>query len=326
MAYSRRYTTWQNWPSTTTPVDAAFLQGVEDLLADVGSGEDGDNQQGFPTQGVTSARYLDVRKGTTGVPDTSLVPLVRVQRYQQVTSGIVGDGSEQLCALEGISVGTSSTQGQPLGVMGVGKTASTQSGQNDDACGVYGLGRVTDTGTGIGIGVVGVGRRDTSTGNNDGAQFTSDNSSGVAGTLNATGRSNCNGVWVVATGTEDSSCGIQMGQEFGYQFVVGLHFNGAVNGGKTGPASTASIRDDGNATTVMDINGSHTTGIDLEGATLTGDAIKVGGSQIRFTERSDPSAPSTNNALLYAKDNGAGKTQLVVRFPTGAVQVVATEP
>ena len=45
-----------------------------------------------------------------------------------------------------------------------------------------------------------------------------------------------------------------------------------------------------------------------------------------FTERSDPSAPSTNNVRLYAKDNGAGKTQLVARFPTGAVQVLATEP
>lgn len=40
----------------------------------------------------------------------------------------------------------------------------------------------------------------------------------------------------------------------------------------------------------------------------------------------DPSAPSTNVGLVYMKDNGGGKTQLVVRFPTGAVQVVATEP
>jgi hypothetical protein len=29
---------------------------------------------------------------------------------------------------------------------------------------------------------------------------------------------------------------------------------------------------------------------------------------------------------LYAKDNGSGKTQLVVRFASGAVQVLATEP
>lgn len=45
-----------------------------------------------------------------------------------------------------------------------------------------------------------------------------------------------------------------------------------------------------------------------------------------FAEISDPSAPSANGALLYARDNGAGKTQLCVRFATGAVQVIATEP
>lgn len=47
---------------------------------------------------------------------------------------------------------------------------------------------------------------------------------------------------------------------------------------------------------------------------------------LQFAERADPAAPGTNNARLYARDNGAGKTQLCVRFPTGAVQVIATEP
>jgi hypothetical protein len=40
----------------------------------------------------------------------------------------------------------------------------------------------------------------------------------------------------------------------------------------------------------------------------------------------DPAAPAANFAVLYAKDNGAGKTQLVARFATGAVQVIATQP
>lgn len=39
----------------------------------------------------------------------------------------------------------------------------------------------------------------------------------------------------------------------------------------------------------------------------------------------DPGALA-NNAAIFCKDNGAGKTQLCVRFPTGAVQVLATEP
>lgn len=47
---------------------------------------------------------------------------------------------------------------------------------------------------------------------------------------------------------------------------------------------------------------------------------------IRMAEQTDPAAPPANQAHLYTRDNGAGKTQLVVRFPTGVVQVLATEP
>jgi hypothetical protein len=41
---------------------------------------------------------------------------------------------------------------------------------------------------------------------------------------------------------------------------------------------------------------------------------------------SDPGNPAANQARLYLKDNGSGKTQLMVRFGTGAAQVLATEP
>jgi len=44
------------------------------------------------------------------------------------------------------------------------------------------------------------------------------------------------------------------------------------------------------------------------------------------SEIADPAAPAADKGRLYFKDNGAGKTQLVARFPTGAVQVIATEP
>lgn len=40
----------------------------------------------------------------------------------------------------------------------------------------------------------------------------------------------------------------------------------------------------------------------------------------------DPAAPGADHARLFTRDNGSGKTQLCVRFPTGAVQVIATEP
>lgn len=40
----------------------------------------------------------------------------------------------------------------------------------------------------------------------------------------------------------------------------------------------------------------------------------------------DPAAPAANAGRMYFRDNGGGKTQLCVRFNTGAVQVLATEP
>ena len=47
---------------------------------------------------------------------------------------------------------------------------------------------------------------------------------------------------------------------------------------------------------------------------------------IEFTEMTAPAAGGVNTARLFARDNGAGKTQLAVRFNTGAIQVLATEP
>jgi len=45
-----------------------------------------------------------------------------------------------------------------------------------------------------------------------------------------------------------------------------------------------------------------------------------------LSEIGTPAAPAPNRARLFVKDNGAGKTQLCVRFHTGAVNVIATEP
>ena len=55
------------------------------------------------------------------------------------------------------------------------------------------------------------------------------------------------------------------------------------------------------------------------------DTINVVGT-LKFAERSDPPAPSTNQAVLYIRDDTFGKTQLCVRFATGAIQVLATQP
>lgn len=54
--------------------------------------------------------------------------------------------------------------------------------------------------------------------------------------------------------------------------------------------------------------------------------IAINGGHIQMAEIADPSAPAGNNGRLYVRDNGSGKTQLVCRFPTGAIQVICTEP
>ncbi len=60
---------------------------------------------------------------------------------------------------------------------------------------------------------------------------------------------------------------------------------------------------------------------------LSFDTAISGSFSMRIVRRTaDPAAPAANSAHLYVKDNGSGKMQLAVRFPTGAVQIVATEP
>lgn len=52
----------------------------------------------------------------------------------------------------------------------------------------------------------------------------------------------------------------------------------------------------------------------------------TGAGALHFQEQTAPSAPSANNVYLYAQDNGAGKTQLMAKFATGAAQQIAIEP
>jgi hypothetical protein len=48
-------------------------------------------------------------------------------------------------------------------------------------------------------------------------------------------------------------------------------------------------------------------------------------NRMLITETIAPAAPAADHAVIFARDSG-GKTQLCVRFPTGAIQVLSTEP
>lgn len=65
--------------------------------------------------------------------------------------------------------------------------------------------------------------------------------------------------------------------------------------------------------------------LNLDGGTLSAGEIDVSSFQ-EFTEIADPAAPAANKARLYCRDDGAGKSELVVVFPSGAIQVLASEP
>ena len=54
--------------------------------------------------------------------------------------------------------------------------------------------------------------------------------------------------------------------------------------------------------------------------------ILLTGVQDMMIQGSAPAAPIGAVARFFARDDGSGKMQICVRFPTGAVQVIATEP
>lgn len=58
----------------------------------------------------------------------------------------------------------------------------------------------------------------------------------------------------------------------------------------------------------------------------TGDIAALHSKFIELDEASGIALPAANKVRIICKDNGSGKTQLAVQFPTGAVQVIATEP
>ena len=59
---------------------------------------------------------------------------------------------------------------------------------------------------------------------------------------------------------------------------------------------------------------------------VRGSASTSAGGAVNLVEMTAPSAPSANQVVIYAEDNGAGKTRLMARFNTGAAQQIAIEP
>ena len=63
----------------------------------------------------------------------------------------------------------------------------------------------------------------------------------------------------------------------------------------------------------------------VTGATTLTGAVTTA-NFIAGAEMTAPAAPAANGYKIYAEDNGAGKTRLMVLFATGAAQQIASEP
>lgn len=226
----------------------------------------------------TTGQEANIAWGTAASPDTLNSPIFKVVRTTgTLRSTVSGDGGEQMASIIGLTAGVAACQVQTVGTYGGATNRGTANGGsgNPDACGIYGVGRILGSGIGTGIGAFLAGRREVNTGRTCALEVSSQNYTATPGTYSTTGFSDTNGIWVECTGTSDSGVGIAFGNPFGFQYDVGIGFNAQVNGGKTGGVKTASIRDDGNSTTVMDINGSHTDILDTQGATISGKLFKI---------------------------------------------------
>jgi len=154
-----------------------------------------------------------------------------------------------------------------VGVVGGAVDSGTANGGSGgvDACGVYGVGRITGSGIGTGIGAFVAGRRDTNTGKANGIEVSCQNYTASAGVVTTNGFSDTTGLWIECTGNSDSAVGIAFGNPFGFQYDTGILFTSQVNNAKTGAAKTYAIRDEGNSANGILVNG-----------TKTGYAIAVG--------------------------------------------------
>ncbi len=86
----------------------------------------------------------------------------------------------------------------------------------------------------------------------------------------------------------------------------------------------------------LDIGGAYQVQLVNNGTFIPVGGVSLGGSsnfwagsftdKMTMREISAPSAPASDQAVVYLQDNGAGKTQLMVRFSSGAAQQIAIQP
>jgi hypothetical protein len=288
----------------------ASLSGDEAAIEEINQGQkwaSGENQKGYAATAKGSRLYI--AQASTASPDTTAAPTGKVVRTSAVTQATINaaesstgsDGGDVLAAFMGVHVGTAASETQTVGLAGFAKNGSN-SEENPDACGLYGVGRIT-AGTSIQAGAFGlfaVGRRDVATATATGAEIQSQNYTATPGSYKSNGSSDTKGIWLNANGEADSGVGFQIQNAFGRQFKVGIGFGNQLTGGLTGGVAESSIRDDSTSEIAYDVRGTHSK------AALR--VSKESGTVIVGTEALTGESPPQ---LLEVHAGGVAKTPLV---------------
>ena len=216
-------------------------------------------------------------------------------------------------------------------VLGTDNTATTRTSitNYNNLATVFLVENATDLGGGGGIAIEG------KSGSSSGVLGNSTSGVGVQGnsvsSVGVVGRSTAaSGATFGALGRSESSAGIGVGGR-GAANSTGV---AGYSGTGTFPAAKSKTGVYGYAAqdnASQGVWGHSPAGNGVVGSTSTGYAGYFSGKvySTAFYELSEigtPAAPAPNRARLFVKDNGAGKTQLCVRFHTGAVKVIVTEP
>lgn len=264
---------------------------------------------------TTVGQLFDLRKGTSANPDTSANPLLKVTRTVNIPKPGSSDRGEELAAIYGLTVGTTDNEAQTVGVYGGARSdyPLVPTNVQGDACGLYGVARTANYGTAIGAFVTG--RRDSANGKATGLELAVQNY-GAAATWNSTGYSQATGIWSVCLGDYDSAVAFNVGNPFGKQFEVGIGFTGQVADGKTGGVSGYSIRDAGNATYSIKIEGVHTTalaiGVTAGNVTIGQDGPAGATTKLFVKATSDTMSP------LIVRGNSATQSANLLRVESSA--------
>ena len=250
--------------------DETFYWDKTGKTLNIGSGDNLTGYQ-FAPEGTKPATLIDIKSGGGDAfiiaPNTVPRPLFKAQTFQEISSAQVGDadGVDSMATIAGVSLGYYACEAQTVGVFGAATSMYNNPLRNSlpgalkgDTVGGYFLGvknaygNGTSYGTAIGAYIAG--RRDDATAQVCAAEIQCQNYTATEGTYNSTGFSTTNGIFLTANGNADSGVGISIANPFGRKFKVGIGFSGW-NGGAV---VDSTFKDDGIATTSLDIRGTHT--------------------------------------------------------------------